>query len=281
MGRTAKLRTAAAVVAIVALITIVLKLSIVITIAILVIGLGAIVFLLRQDDDDDYDDDDGGSTKTKSKSVKAKKGKARLDEILDDKAAKAGGTTATARTSTPKAAPGGGLPTWTPGSVDSAAADEEAPDPFETASSEGSWDSWEKEWPADADTLILEEDDPLASLDRLDDIDPVAEVERLDAAADDDPFASLRGSLDGDVEVEETFELDELTELDDEPIAQPAAAGSAFSFSAAPAVINEEVSTADDIMAASTATELHVEDAGDSELARLLAKVQARLSAYE
>ena len=280
MGRTAKLRTAAAVVAIVALITIVLKLSIIITLAILVIGIGTIVFLLRQDDDDD--DYDGGSTKTKAKPVKAKKGKARLDEILDDKAAKAGGTTATARTSTPKPAPGGGLPTWTPGSVDSTATDEESADPFDTASSEGSWDSWEKEWPADADTLILEEDDPLASLDRLDDIDPVAEVERLDAA-DDDPFASLRGNLEGDAEVEETFELDELTELDDDPIAAPAAAasGSAFSFSAAPAVINEEVSTADDIMAASTATELHVEDAGDSELARLLAKVQARLSAYE
>jgi hypothetical protein len=219
-----------------------------------------------------------GGLLTKSKPVKAKKGKARLDEILDDKANKASGGTAT-RTPVAKTPPSGGLPTWTPGSVDNAN-DEEAADPFDTASSEGSWDSWEKEWPADADTLILEEDDPLASLDRLDDIDPVAEVERLDAV-DDDPFASLRGGIDVDGEVEETFELDELTELDDDPIAAPAASGSAFSFSAAPAVINEEVSTADDIMAASTATELHVEDAGDSELARLLAKVQARLSAYE
>jgi hypothetical protein len=278
VGRNAKLRNAAAVVAIVALITVVLKLSIIITIAILVIGIGAIVFLLRQgDDDDEYE---GGSTKTKAKPAKAKKGKARLDEILDDKAAKAGGTTATARTAAPKPAPGGGLPTWTPGSVDSTSTDEESAEPFDTTSSEGSWDTWEKEWPADADTLILEEDDPLASLDRLDDIDPVAEVERLDAA-DDDPFASLRGDFEVDTEVEETFELDELTELDDDPIAAPSASGSAFSFSAAPAVINEEVSTADDIMAASTATELHVEDAGDSELARLLAKVQARLSAYE
>jgi len=49
--------------------------------------------------------------------------------------------------------------------------------------------------------------------------------------------------------------------------------------------INEDVASADDIMAASVATELHIEEApvegDDSELARLLAKVQARLAAYE
>lgn len=59
-----------------------------------------------------------------------------------------------------------------------------------------------------------------------------------------------------------------------------------------PAPINEEVSTADDIMEASKATELHLGGADDgdaaapagddnSELAKLLAKVQARLAAYE
>lgn len=273
MGRNAKLRTAAAVVAVLALITIVLKLPIFVPIAIVVVGVGAILFLLRQDDDDS-----GGTTATKA--AKAKKGKARLDEILDDQASKAGGTTTTTnRAPAPAAPPSGGLPTWTPGSIDSTATADDSTDLFETSSSEGSWDTWEKEWPADADALIVEDDDPLSSLDRLDDIDPVAEVERIEAA-DDDPFASLRA----DIEVtsdEDTFELDELTELDDEPVAAPASSGSAFSFGSAPAVINEEVSTADDIMAASTATELHVEDAGDSELARLLAKVQARLSAYE
>ena len=49
--------------------------------------------------------------------------------------------------------------------------------------------------------------------------------------------------------------------------------------------IDENVESADDIMAASQATELHVEDedaGGDnSELAKLLAKVQSRLAAYE
>ena len=45
--------------------------------------------------------------------------------------------------------------------------------------------------------------------------------------------------------------------------------------------INEAVSSADDIMAASQATELQVEEDDNSELAKLLAKVQARLAAYE
>jgi hypothetical protein len=262
---------AAAAVIVIAGLSFVLKMQLV-TIAVVVIG-GAGIFLLLRQEDDDYGDD-GGSTRTRTKPAKAKKGKARLDEILDEKSARAGGT-ATKRAPARSTPPSGGLPTWTPGSVDSGATDDTAssgPD-----DNDSSWDTWEKEWPSDADTLILEEDDPLSSLDRLDDIDPVAEVERLDA--EDDPFASLRSEIEVDLEADDTFELDELTELDDEPIV--ASSGSGFSFSSAPSVINEEVSTADDIMAASTATELHVEDAGDSELARLLAKVQARLSAYE
>jgi hypothetical protein len=275
VGRNAKVGIAAAVVVVLAAITFVMKLQLAM-IAVVLVG-GVIIFiLLQQEDDDGYED--GGSTKTKpsrTKTGKAKTGKARLDEILDDKATKSGSTGT--RAPRPVTPPSGGLPTWTPGSVDSGQAEDT--ESFGPDDTDSSWDTWEKEWPGDADTLILEEDDPLSSLDRLDDIDPVAEVERLDAA--DDPFASLRGDIEVDVE-DDTFELDELddlTELDDEPVV--ATSGSAFSFSAAPAVINEEVSTADDIMAASTATELHVEDAGDSELARLLAKVQARLSAYE
>jgi hypothetical protein len=55
----------------------------------------------------------------------------------------------------------------------------------------------------------------------------------------------------------------------------------AFSFGSAPPIINEDVTTADDIMAASHATELDEEATDDSELAKLLAKVQARLAAYE
>jgi hypothetical protein len=55
-----------------------------------------------------------------------------------------------------------------------------------------------------------------------------------------------------------------------------------FSFSSAPRPIDEAaVQTPDDVMAASEATELIVGDGEDSELARLLAKVQQRLAAYE
>lgn len=263
MGRNAKVGIAGAVVLILAAITLAMGQQI-FTIAIVVIGGAGIFLLLRQDDEGD----DGGG---RSRAPKAKKGKARLDEILDDKAK--GGTTTARRPQTPAAPPSGGLPTWSPGSVDSGALDEVD----EPAASSDDWDSWDKEWPGDdAETLVLD-DDPLSSLDRLDDIDPVAEVERIEAAADDDPFASLRSDLSSD----DTFELDELEELevglDDSPAPS---SGGGFSFSSA-TLINEEVSTADDIMAASTATELHVDEAGDSELARLLAKVQARLSAYE
>jgi hypothetical protein len=280
VGRNAKVGIAGAVVLILAVITLFMDgMSPIVPIAIVVIGGAGIFFLLRQDDDDYDDDDDGGSAKARSK-TKAKKGKARLDEILDDKA-KSTGTGTTRRAPAPATPPGGGLPTWSPGSVDSGAADDLIASDDLDSGSDANWDSWEKEWPqGDTDSLVLDDDDPLSSLDRLDDIDPVAEVERIEAETDDDPFASLRA----DISVDDTFELDELddfaVELDDEP-APAASSGSGFSFASAPAVINEEVSTADDIMAASTATELHVEDAGDSELARLLAKVQARLSAYE
>jgi hypothetical protein len=46
-------------------------------------------------------------------------------------------------------------------------------------------------------------------------------------------------------------------------------------------VVNEDVADADDIMAASQATELHLENGEQTELQKLLAKVQIRLSAYE
>jgi len=45
--------------------------------------------------------------------------------------------------------------------------------------------------------------------------------------------------------------------------------------------VNEAVTGADDIMAASQATELHLANSEQTELQKLLAKVQIRLSAYE
>jgi len=286
VGRNAKLGIALVAVLVVVGITFAAE-QMMLAIAAVIIGGVGIFFLLQQDDEDDGDDEEG-PVRTK-RDPKAKKGKARLDEILDDKAAKSG-EAKTRRPTTPTAPAGGGLPTWTPGSIEGGTPSVDDLDDLEPATD--SWDTWEKEWPQgdDADTLVLTDDDPLGSLDRLDDIDPVVEVEPVADLTDDDPFASLRA----DIVVEDSFEIDEfdsldgLAELDADLEADraddrsaPAPSGSAFSFAAAPAVINEEVSTADDIMAASTATELHVEEAGDSELARLLAKVQARLSAYE
>jgi hypothetical protein len=93
---------------------------------------------------------------------------------------------------------------------------------------------------------------PLDDLDQLDDVDVVAEVERIEARA----TATGAG-----------------------PSAEAgAAAGSLFSV---PSPINEDVSNDDDIIAASQATELTVARTGNAELAKLLAKVQERLAAYE
>ncbi len=87
------------------------------------------------------------------------------------------------------------------------------------------------------------ESNPLDDLVGLDALDPIAEVERIEGRS-----TSLFGG-------DPTFQ--------------------------AP-IINEQVSTADDIMAASQATELNLGDGGEqTELQKLLAKVQIRLSAYE
>ena len=93
------------------------------------------------------------------------------------------------------------------------------------------------------DSTITADSNPLDDLARLDDIDVIAEFERLDER---------------------------------ETLGQPG-------FDQALSPINEAVSSADDIMAASQATELQVQQDNDdnSELAKLLAKVQARLAAYE
>jgi hypothetical protein len=83
------------------------------------------------------------------------------------------------------------------------------------------------------------------------------------------------------------LEMDFEVDFDEPAVEMKPAAKVAFSFSSAPPMVNEDVSSADDIIAASHATELIVPaepiigPGGDSELARLLAKVQARLSAYE
>ncbi len=272
MGKNAKLGIAAGVAVVLALICVVVLGSPLIGVGVLILGgLGVAALYQRLPEDEDLGSDDGGTTKKK----KQLQGKKRLDALIE------GGTSDTKTKPRPAAAtppPGGGLPTWSGPDV-SAGDDIEVVD--ETPAAD--WDTWDSEWAgeADGDTLTEDAANPLDNLDQLDDIDPIAEVERLDAL-DEEEFDALGGL---DLEEDDVVALETGDEeADDEPAAADsgASSGGAFSFTSAPMVINEDVESADDIMAASHATELELdEDAADSELAKLLAKVQARLAAYE
>jgi hypothetical protein len=114
----------------------------------------------------------------------------------------------------------------------------------EPASDEDSWadgSTWD-------DRNIAVDSNPLDELRRLDEVDVIAEFERLETQE-----TLAEPDLESPVSL-----IDELTP------------------------INEDVSSDDDILAASQATELQVAAEGENtELAKLLAKVQARLAAYE
>lgn len=262
MGKNAKLGIGALVVVLLALAA--ATQGPLIGIGVLVVGgLGLVVLYQRLPDDDDRGDggDGGSAPKKKGKELTGKK---RLDALLDSQAE--GGTTSTK--SRPAPAPtgeglptwGGGLDTWTPPAEEAEVA-EEAP--------ANNWDTWDNNWSGDdADTLTLDTENPLDNLDQLDDIDPIAEVERIDAGEDSISFD----------EFEEEWSVTDDAGTD---TVEDTASEGAFSFGSAPPIINEDVTSADDIMAASHATELDEEATDDSELAKLLAKVQARLAAYE
>jgi hypothetical protein len=196
--------------------------------AVLVLGMLGIAVLREKQDGEEHE-------------TSPHDGKTKLDQALESRP----------RPEAAPAAPAGGLPTWSPGTFERStppAVPELEPFAFHTpaepapAPATPAWDTWRE---FDGGTVADEYDaqNPLADLDRLDEIDPVAEVERL------------------------------------EGLGTPANR-SPFSFSSGPTIDERSVRTDDDIMAASQATELHV-DGADSELARLLAKVQARLAAYE
>ena len=144
---------------------------------------------------------------------------------------------------------GGGLPTWSAEPLATWSPPEDGADEPEPAYA--SFDD-------DLDTSTFDE---LASFD---DVDAVAEVDTYETITDDGT----------DVEYEEVVEA----EVEPEPVKT-----SLFS---APAPIREDVHSDEEILEASHATELHVPDAGagggdNAELAKLLAKVQSRLAAYE
>lgn len=113
---------------------------------------------------------------------------------------------------------------------------------------------WDNTAWGDSTTETLDPN-PLDELPQLEAVDVIAEVERIEQWDRDGQWGGLRddfGTDDADV-IEINFDAH---------------------------VVNEDVESADDIMAASQATELTGEP-DNSELARLLAKVQARLAAYE
>lgn len=275
MGKNQKLLIGALAVLIVALLVLVIFNSPVLALGFLVLGgLGVVAFMARLPGDDGG----GGSTKTdRSKG----KGRRKLDHAIENQ------RTAEKPPPAARTGSGGGLPAWNPTALDTwtppSLSEPEAVAPVEET---GQWDTWDNDWATQGtDTLAEDESNPLDELDRLDDIDPIAEVERLDALDNEaayDPLAALDTVEEiDDLDYQDEPELEVDLDLDAE--VRPAKSGG-FSFASAPPVINEEVETADDIMAASQATELELPDlgeGGDSELARLLAKVQARLSAYE
>jgi hypothetical protein len=179
--------------------------------------------------------------------------------------------------------PEGGLSAWTPpaGVAPPAPAFEPeptfAPEPtaeFDatpaTAWDDQGWDSTVT-WEADAPTPPAPapeapsfpepgygrsaETNPLDDLVGLDALDPIAEVERIESRppAESDGYTGF-------------------TPFD-------SVADVALDIHGNP--VNEDVTDADDIMAASQATELNLADGEQTELQKLLAKVQIRLSAYE
>jgi hypothetical protein len=246
VGKNAKIGIAAGVVVAIALVMVVSGNALYGAGILLLGGLGVAALYQRMPEDE------GGDTTTRPKGKG--NGKSKLDQALEHRR----DDVPRNRTTPPARRPstGGGLPTWSPEGLDTwtppAEEAEASAQPTREPAPAADWDSWDDDWDANTaveETEETEDENPLADLDRLDEIDPIAEVERLEGLSDEDKTPPKK---------------------------------SGFSFSSAPAVINEEtIETADDIMAASEAMELHVEEGGDSELAKLLAKVQARLSAYE
>jgi hypothetical protein len=184
--------------------------------------------------------------------------------------------------------PDGGLNAWTPpvsltGLPDAAPTapmaatppPAPAPAPTEPVAETHSWnDAWSNDddwdsaptWEPTAATST--ETNPLDELQGFDTMDPIAEVERIEARGHDDTLSDFAppvsdNSFSG-------FSFGEATR---------AATDEHLDFQARQ--VNEDVAGADDIMAASQATELNLAAGEQTELQKLLAKVQIRLSAYE
>ena len=153
-----------------------------------------------------------------------------------------------------RGAPEGTLGAWTPPA--NLAPPVSPPPPARAPEPATSWDdsswgdsvTWEAPQHAAPPEPTRADANPLNDLIGLESMDPIAEVQRIEERQSQ-PFEPMRF---------EHLELD----IHGNPV-------------------NEAVTGADDIMAASQATELHLADGEQTELQKLLAKVQIRLSAYE
>ncbi|MCC5952066.1 MAG: hypothetical protein JJU45_08210 [Acidimicrobiia bacterium] len=172
-------------------------------------------------------------------------------------------------------APSDGLDTWDPSGAEAEPLGTWSPDSASTEEPLASFGGLDEfgglgDAPTEGGTDLLDGSDLFdsAGLDTFEPEAPAATEELPD------PFADGGSLLDLDAEFETEFGTDTETE--------PAAGPSGGLFSV-PAPIDETVESDDDIMRASEATELAIDDDGgdDSELAKLLLKVQARLAAYE
>jgi hypothetical protein len=179
--------------------------------------------------------------------------------------------------------PDGGLNAWTPpvsltGLPDAAPtappvapmapiAPEPVAEPHSWSDTWSNDDTWNSTTSWDS-TPATTETNPLDELQGLDTIDPIAEVERIEARSNDDTITDFPPAATDDGLKGFSFGA-----------AHQAATDEHLDFQASH--VNEDVAGADDIMAASQATELNLAEGEQTELQKLLAKVQIRLSAYE
>ena len=171
----------------------------------------------------------------------------------------------TALPDAPPAAPEPPAPTYEPPAPTFEPTEPAAPAWSNDWDNNDSWPSTGTTWDTPPSST---ETNPLDDLQGFDTLDPIAEVERIENRATDDGYAPPIEPAPAE-ETYTPFSFNDRSTSTENGITLPGH------------LVNEDVSDADDIMAASQATELHLAAGEQTELQKLLAKVQIRLSAYE